>query len=98
MNRKRKSVSIALCAVVLLTLLFSFCFIAVEAGHDCVGEDCNICLEINSCLITLRALGALILSLMPLCAMLFSLSALFFAVINSFTIKTPVTLKVKLIS
>lgn len=34
---------------ILLVLLFSAAFIAAEADHDCVGENCPICAQIAVC-------------------------------------------------
>ena len=42
--------SIALITAALLSvILLSVCFIAMEAVHDCSGEDCPVCLLIALC-------------------------------------------------
>lgn len=35
--------------VMLLVMLFSIAFIAIESDHDCSGEDCAICACIDEC-------------------------------------------------
>lgn len=42
--------------VVLFVLSSALC-IAVEAGHDCAGEDCQICACIEQCEQVLRHIG-----------------------------------------
>ena len=43
--------------MMLIAVLFSAVFIAVESGHDCDGEDCPICTCIHQCENTLHNLG-----------------------------------------
>ena len=45
--------SLFLCAF----LLISSCFVALEAGHDCEGEDCPVCACILQFENTLRHMG-----------------------------------------
>ena len=35
--------------VVLVTVMFSIAFTALESTHDCCGEDCHICFCIREC-------------------------------------------------
>ena len=43
--------------MMLAVVLLAAFFIAVEAGHDCSGEDCPICLCMEQCENTLRNMG-----------------------------------------
>ena len=45
----KRNLSRMLLAVFCLSLLFAFSFIVVESHHDCTGEHCKICEEINIC-------------------------------------------------
>ena len=55
---KKKRVLAALFAVsVLFVILYSALFIAAHADHDCVGDDCPICYQINICQSTLKNLS-----------------------------------------
>lgn len=39
----------ALVLVLLFSILFTAFFAAVEAGHDCIGDDCPICASLMEC-------------------------------------------------
>ena len=56
-NRKRVTAAIV-AAAILLVVVFSSFFIAAEADHDCVGENCPICCQIAVCKGILKALSA----------------------------------------
>lgn len=43
--------------MMLVVVLVSASYVAVEAVHDCTGEDCPICACINQCENTLRQVG-----------------------------------------
>jgi hypothetical protein len=45
-------------AMMLIVVLFSSFYIAIESGHDCTGEDCPICSCIQQCENTLRSIGS----------------------------------------
>ena len=48
-----------LCAAfVLATLAFSSVFVTVEADHDCHGQDCSVCLEMQACVANFQLLGS----------------------------------------
>ena len=50
----------ALCGLYLLgTILFSSLFVIVEADHDCDGQDCLVCLQIQASLDFARQTGPL---------------------------------------
>ena len=63
MNRPKHPASV-LALLMAFIMLFSVLFIALEADHDCCGEDCAICAQIQACedllrnLITTAALAA----------------------------------------
>lgn len=49
MTFKKINVKMLAALVVALVVLCSLVFVAVEAGHDCSGEDCAICRQISAC-------------------------------------------------
>ena len=57
LNAKSKLAATALSVLLLVTVLFSALFPAMEANHHCHGEDCPICSCIAMCEKTLRVLG-----------------------------------------
>ena len=96
MENAKKLFALALCALLVLSVLFSASFVSHEADHDCGGEDCQICAMINKCTELLgdaltSVAGAAIFGILvySLCRVTggLGISSLFF---------TPVRLKVKL--
>src|SRR5574344_2474362 len=53
----RRFLSGACGAFLLLSVLFSSLFVAVEADHDCAGQDCPVCLELQVCLGSFQLTG-----------------------------------------
>ena len=49
MEKKKRIAALLLAVTVLLVMLYSALFIAAEADHDCVGENCPICYQISVC-------------------------------------------------
>lgn len=69
----KRIVSLLLIAAVCFAMLFSACYIAAEAHHDCCGEGCAVCAQIMSCENILKSV--FIISLFAV----ISLTALIFA-------------------
>lgn len=95
---KKKHLVVLACIFLCVSILFSFLTIAVHADHDCIGEACLICVEIQQCSSLLKTLS---------CALVFLASAIslrfgILRTIENHTLKailsTPVTLKVKLLN
>ena len=57
MTNKNRLVALVLSLTVLLVILSSVFFIAIEADHDCIGDDCPICYQIGVCENTLKSIG-----------------------------------------
>lgn len=57
MTKKPCFMTRLLAAVLAVVMLFSAVYIAVEADHDCSGEDCAICRQISICENLLKTLG-----------------------------------------
>ncbi|MCR4904280.1 MAG: hypothetical protein K6A23_15585 [Butyrivibrio sp.] len=53
-NEKRKFAAAVMAVFMLVVVLFSAFFVAIEMGHDCSGEDCPICHCIQQCENTLH--------------------------------------------
>lgn len=54
MTKKKRIVSLVLAVTVLFVVLYSTFYIAAEADHDCVGDNCPICYQIRVCQNTLK--------------------------------------------
>jgi len=94
--KKRREIAAVLCAVLLLILAFSAAYIVIEAGHNCTGEGCPICQEIQVCRQILNTVGTVLVS-----AVIFlGVFILFTAVLHMFFWAAPaitlISLKVKL--
>ena len=50
------TIAAAICFVLLFALLLSSAFVALEAGHDCVGEGCLVCQAVSAIEKTLEKL------------------------------------------
>ncbi len=57
MAKKKRIISLVIAAAVFFAMLYSALYIAAEANHDCVGENCPICYQINICKNTLKNLS-----------------------------------------
>lgn len=53
----RKRCLAVLAAVLAFVMLFSVLYVALEADHDCHGDDCAICAQISACMDLLRQLA-----------------------------------------
>lgn len=96
MEKKKRIAALLLAVTVLLVMLYSALFIAVEADHDCVGENCPICYQISVCQNTLKNLS------LAVCAVAFA-AAFTYTLCRSISVCTDyaqsytlVSLKVKL--
>ena len=57
MEKKKRIAALLLAVAVLFVVLYSALFIVAEADHDCAGENCPICYQINICQNTLKKLS-----------------------------------------
>ena len=57
MTKKLCFMTRLLAAVLAVVMLSSAVYLAVEADHDCSGEDCAICHQIGVCENLLKSLG-----------------------------------------
>ena len=57
MTKNLRLIKRLLAAVLAAVMLSSAVYIAVEADHDCSGDDCAICRQISICENLLKSLG-----------------------------------------
>lgn len=57
MTTKRRIAAMAMCLWLLLVMFFSTVYIIREADHNCTGENCPICHEIQICRQILNTVG-----------------------------------------
>ena len=96
MAKKKRLPVLLLAAAVCFVMLFSSVFIAVNTDHDCMGEHCPICYQINFCENTLKTLSHAV----PAITLAIALTDSFSTCLSAFTARkrteSLVTLKVKL--
>lgn len=96
MSKRNRVLTVLLAAAVLFVMLSSAFYVAIEADHDCVGEDCPICCQISVCENMLKSVGltVIILTLAAfISSIVFSMPS--FAKKSTYN-SSLVTLKVKL--
>ena len=69
MNNRRHVIAVAMCVVMLLSVIVSSAYIAHEAAHPhvCTGGDCPICQFIAQVEQVRRGFGMLLLALVLIC-------------------------------
>ena len=95
-NRNR-IMAILLSVIVFLAMLCSSFYIAEEANHDCIGENCPICDQIRVCQNSLKTLSLAVSAVMSGIVLTYLLCRCRSARSNPALIYTLVSLKVKLL-
>ena len=96
MEKKTRIAALLLAATVLLVMLYSALFIAAEADHDCVGENCPICYQINVCQNALKNLSLAVCAVAFAAAFTYTLCRSISACADVIPSYTLISLKVKL--
>ncbi len=96
MTKNTRLFTILFVAIIVVMMLFSSIYMAVEAEHDCDGEHCVICHQLDMCANTLRNLS-IALGVVAIAAVIsFSLTIAFSRNSEPHINCTLVSLKVKL--
>ncbi len=90
--KEQKKKSFALVLMLMICILSSVCFIAAEAEHDCIGEDCPVCASLLQCEELVQKLGTWIVFL-TVCGTLFFHQII---PVNKAVIQLPAATPVKL--
>ena len=94
----RQRIMAAMIALVVVCLLvFSSVFLAKESGHDCSGQDCPVCAEMQACSAVIRRLGsAAVPVLLAILVFSFWLTAEIYRPVFTPLLLTLVSLKIRL--
>lgn len=67
-GKRTKITALILCALFCFVVFFSIAFVALEADHDCAGEDCPVCAEMAVCAAFIQTVAtvAFVAALRPL--------------------------------
>ena len=96
MEKKKRIAALVLAVTVLFVTLYSALFIAAETDHDCVGENCPICYQINVCKNTLKNLSLAVSAAALAAALPYTLCRIIPSCTEVARTFTLVSLKVKL--
>ena len=96
MTKKKRIVSLVVAVAVIFVMLYSALYIAAEANHDCVGENCPICYQISVCENTLKNLSLAVCAVAFAAAFTYTLCKGISACADVTPRYTLVSLKVKL--
>ena len=96
MEKRKRIAAIILAVTVMFVMIGSALFIAAEVDHDCIGENCPICFQINVCRNTLKTLSLAVCAAVFAVAFTYTLRVSISAHAETATGNSLVTLKVKL--
>ena len=95
MQKCKKRIVVFVCTCFLLVSVLSIAFVISNSDHECIGEHCEICLQISHITNILKQLRTAVFSIAVFIAAIFPTM---FAAHNNRTpdFVTPVSLKVKM--
>lgn len=96
MAKKNRIVAVLLAVMFFIVVLYSAAFVAAEADHDCVGENCPICYQISVCENALKNLSLAVCAAVFAAALTYTLCRSITACADVIANYTLVSLKVKL--
>lgn len=96
MKHTKRSVAILFSIVFICLILFASSFIVAEYGHDCIGENCNICCVIDAAQKILGGLTLLLAASILFAVLLRFNFSYIFITFKKFIFTTLILLKVKL--
>ena len=98
MARKTRFAAACGAALLAFALLFSVFFLVAEADHDCGGEHCAVCHQIQTCQELLEQLSAAPAAFAAAAALCFRMLFLVLRTQDVFAVSSPVSQKVKLLN
>ena len=96
MKKSTKAIAIIFAAVVLFSMLFSTYIIASDAHHDCIGEECPICVQMHVAQNIVNKLSTAIIITAAVLFLCVALHICSYAYEHIIVEKSPIRLKVKM--
>lgn len=96
MGKTKRILAMVMAVALFAVMLSSALFLAEEANHDCIGDGCQICLQMNLCRGVLKSLSLVLHAALAVLAVSYILWGNFWPCQGSDGHVTLVTLKVKL--
>ena len=62
MGKTKRILAMVMAVVIFAVMLSSALFLAEEANHDCIGDGCQICLQLTLCRGILKSLSLVLLA------------------------------------
>lgn len=62
MGKTKRILAMVMAVALFAVMLSSALFLAEEADHDCIGDGCQICLQMNLCRGVLKSLSLVLLA------------------------------------
>ena len=62
MGKTKRILAVVMAVALFAVMLSSALFLAEEADHDCIGDGCQICLQMNLCRGVLKSLSLVLLA------------------------------------
>jgi len=94
--KKRRIIAAVMCFALLLVIVFSAAYIVIEANHNCTGDGCPICHEIQVCQQVLNTVGTAFVRVAVSLGAIFLFIAPVHTLIRTAEVVTLISLKVKL--
>ena len=96
MAKTKRILAMLMVVAIFAVVLSSALFLAEEAHHDCIGDGCQICFQMNVCRGILKSLSLALHAAVAALAVTYILCGNFWACEEPAGCATLVTLKVKL--
>lgn len=96
MGKTKRILAMVMAVAIFAVMLSSALFLAEEADHDCIGDGCQICLQMNLCRGVLKSLSLVLLAAVAALTVAYILWGNFWPCQGSDGHITLVALKVKL--
>lgn len=96
MGKTKRILAMVMAVAIFAVMLSSALFLAEEANHDCIGDGCQICLQMNLCRGVLKSLSLVLHAGLAALAVSYILWGSFWPCQRSDGHVTLVALKVKL--
>ncbi len=98
MKYKNGVAALAMAAIICVTILFSYIFIVENVHHNCSGDECSVCMEIEMAIQTISNLKVILFVPFVMALLcVFTQTCTMFKISNC-TKDTLITLKVELLN
>ena len=94
--KMKKTLCILVTALLIMSFVIAPAFIVAESGHNCIGESCHICQQIDVFMLTFETFSAAVILLAVLFCLLHSVNSLSGCVRRAYMNFSLIETKVKL--